>query len=99
MYVQVAHYKLGTGSVADLRSRVEQGPMKVMAKVPGFVDYYAFDAGGGVVASVNVFTDRSGLEEAERRLGEWIEQTIADFDISPGELSEGEVFASSRPSA
>jgi hypothetical protein len=99
MYVQVAHYKLGTGSVADLRSRVEEGPVKVMTEVPGFIDYYAFDAGDGLVASVNVFADRSGLEEAEQRLGGWIEQTISDFDISPGEVSEGEVFASARPSA
>jgi hypothetical protein len=99
VYVQVAHYKLGHGSVEELRSRVEQGPVRVMTEVPGFVDYYAFDAGDGVVASVNVFADRSGLEEAERRLGEWIEQTISAFDISPGEVSEGEVFASTRPSA
>jgi hypothetical protein len=40
MYVQVAHYELGRGSVAELRSRVEQGPVKLMAEVPGFVDYY-----------------------------------------------------------
>jgi len=99
VYVQVAHYKLGTGLVEDLRSRVEQGPVKVMGELPGFVDYYAFDAGDGVVASVNVFADRSSLEEAERRLVEWIEQTVSDFDISPGAVSEGEVFASTRPSA
>ena len=96
MYVQVAHYRLGTGSVEDLRSRVEEGPVKVMGELPGFVDYYAFDAGDGVVASVSVFADRSGVEEAERRLAEWIEQTISDLDISPGEVSEGEVFASTR---
>jgi hypothetical protein len=99
MYLEVAHYKLGKGSVEELRARVEQGPVKVMAEVPGFVDYYAFDAGAGVVASVSVFTDRSGLEEAEGRLGEWVEQTIADFDISPGEIAEGEVFACTRSSA
>jgi len=99
MYVQVAHYKLGTGSVEDLRSRVEQGPVKVMGEMPGFVGYYAFDAGEGIVASVNVFADRSSLEDAEQRLGERIEQTVSAFDISPGAVSEGEVFASARPSA
>ena len=99
MYVQVAHYRQGTGSVEDLRSRVEEGPVKVMSELPGFVDYYAFDAGNGVVASVSVFADRSGVEEAERRLAEWIEQTISELDISPGELSEGEVFASARSGA
>jgi hypothetical protein len=70
-----------------------------MGDVPGFIDYYAFDAGDGAVASVSVFADRSGVEEAERRLAEWIEQTVSELDISPGEVSEGEVFASTRPTA
>ena len=98
MYVQVAHYKLGSGTVDDLRSRVEEGPVKVMRAMPGFVDYYAFDAGDGAVASVSVFADRSGVEEAERRLAEWIEATVSALDISPGEVSEGEVFATTRVS-
>jgi hypothetical protein len=96
MYVQVAHYRLGTGAVEHLHSRVEEGPVKMMREVPGFVDYYAFDAGDGVVASVSVFEDRAGLEEAERRLGSWIEQTVEHFDISPGEVREGQVFATTR---
>jgi hypothetical protein len=70
-----------------------------MREVPGFIDYYAFDAGRGVVASVSVFEDRTGVEEAERRLADWIERTIAEFEISPGDVSEGEVFASTRSAA
>lgn len=97
MYVQVAHYKLGTGTVDDLRTRAADGPLKVMPEVPGFIDYYAFEAGDGIVASVSIFADRAGVEEAERRLAGWVEQTVLAFDISPGEVSEGEVFASSRP--
>jgi hypothetical protein len=96
LYVQVAHYKLGSGTVEDLRSRVEEGPVEVMREAAGFVDYYAFDVGGGVVASVSVFEDREGLEEAERRLAGWIEDTVERFEISPGEVSAGEVFATTR---
>jgi hypothetical protein len=96
MYVQVAHYRLGSGSAEELAGRAREGPLKVMPEVPGFIDYYAFDAGGGVVASVSVFQDRTGVEEAERRLEDWIGRTIVDFDISPGDVSEGEVFASTR---
>jgi hypothetical protein len=57
--------------------------VKVMREVPGFVDYYAFDAGGRVVASVAVFADRTGLEEAERRLAGWVEQTVSELDQHP----------------
>ena len=98
MYVQVAHYKLGSGTVEDLRPRVEAGPVEVMRAVPGFIDYYAFDAGDGVVASVTVSADRSGVEDADRRLAKWIEATVSALDISPGEVSEGEVFATTRVS-
>lgn len=70
-----------------------------MRGVPGFVDYYAFDAGDGLVVSVSVFADRSGVEEAERRLAEWVEQTVSELDISSGEVSEGELFASTRLAA
>ena len=48
------------------------------------------------MASVSVFEDRIGVEEAERRLADWIEQTISDFEISPGDVSEGEAIASTR---
>ena len=99
MYVQVAHYRLGAGTAEDLRPRVEEGPVQVMRDVPGFVDYYAFDAGDGVVASVVVFADRAGVDEAERRLAGWIDETLPALDISPGEVSEGEVFASTRPAS
>ena len=99
MYVQVAHYELGSGSVEDLRSRVEEGPVRVMREVAGFVDYYTFDVGGGAVASVSVFEDRAGLEEAERRLEGWIEETVERFKISPGDVSEGAVFATTRAEA
>ncbi len=96
MYIQVAHYRLGRGSAEELASRALEGPLKVMREVRGFIDYYAFDAGDGVVASVSVFEDRVGVEEADRRLADWTEQTISDFEISPGDVSEGEVFASTR---
>lgn len=99
MYVQVAHYRLGTGSPEQLRERVEVGPVRTMREVPGFVDYYAFDVGDGVVASVSVFEDREGVEEAERRLAGWIEETIRRFDITPGDVSEGYVLATTRAAA
>ncbi len=55
----------------------------------------AFDAGDGVVASVSVFEDRAGLEETERRLEGWIEETVERFNIEPGAVSEGPAFATS----
>jgi hypothetical protein len=93
MYVQVASYRLGSGSVADLATRIEEGNLPVVESVPGFAAYYAFDAGDGVVASVLVFDSRSGVEEAERRLAGWIEETVEEFHVTPLDVLEGEGIA------
>jgi heme-degrading monooxygenase HmoA len=96
MYVQVAHYRLATGSAEELADRVREGPLKVMPEIDGFIDYYAFDAGGAVVASVSVFETKAGVDEAEARLAEWIERTVGEFDISPEHMSEGPAFAATH---
>jgi hypothetical protein len=95
MYIQVASYRLGSGSASELAKRIEEGNLPVVRSVPGFVSYQAFDAGDGVVASVLVFESPSGIEQAEERLAGWIEQTTADFQVEPLALLEGDVFASS----
>lgn len=95
MFVQVAVYKVGRGNLAELRSRVDSGPAEVMKTVPGFAEYFAFDAGDRVVASVSVFEDENGLREAEKRLEEWVAETMEIFEISPESLSEGPLFARS----
>ena len=94
MYVQVASYRLGSGSTTDLATRINEGNLPVVSNVPGFVAYYGFDAGDGVVASVSIFDDKAGVEEAERRLGDWIEKTVEEFDVTPLDVLEGDVIAS-----
>lgn len=83
MCVQVASYRLGSGSTADLARRIEDGNLPVVREVPGFIAYYGFEAGDSVVASVSVFADKSGVEEAERRLADWIGSTVAEFEVTP----------------
>jgi Antibiotic biosynthesis monooxygenase len=96
MYVQVARYRLGRASADELVPRIEEGNLPVMREVPGFVEYYALRLADNEVASVTVFRDRSGVEEAEERLGAWVERTVGEFDITPGEVSEGEVLVTTR---
>jgi hypothetical protein len=96
MFIQVASYRLGSGSTADLVRRVEEGNIPVIREVPGFRGYYALDAGDGVVASVILYDDKSGAEEAENRLADWIEKTMEEFQVTPLDVLDGEVIASSE---
>jgi hypothetical protein len=95
MYIQVASYRLGSGSIDELVRRIEEGNLPVVRTVPGFLAYHAFDAGDRVVASVLLFESRSGVEEAEKRLAEWIEKTVDEFDVEPLDVREGTVIVSS----
>jgi hypothetical protein len=55
------------------------------------VAYWAIDAGGGVVASVSVFQDQSGVEEATRRAASWVKDNVAGFMPNPPQVTMGEV--------
>ncbi len=96
MYVQVARYKLGRGSAEDLVPKISEGNLPVMRGVSGFVEYYALRLADDEVASVAVFRDRSGVEEAENKLAAWIERTVEEFEVTPGEVTEGEVLVTTR---
>ncbi len=96
MYVEVARYKLGTGSADDVVPKIEEGNLPVIREAPGFVDYYALRLADDEVASVAVFRDRSGAEEAERRLTSWIEETTQEFEVTPVDFIAGEVIVSSK---
>ena len=95
VFVQVASYRLGSGSTAELARRIEQGNLPVIRAIPGFVAYHAFETADGVVASVLLFESASGVEEAEKRLAGWIEDVVEQFDVEPLAVLEGEVIASS----
>ena len=95
MYVQVASYRLGSGSTAELVRRIEEGNIPVVRDVPGFVGYYAFEAADRVVASVLIVEGRSGVEDAEKRLADWIEKTVEEFQVTPLDVLEGDVIADS----
>jgi len=96
MYVLVARYRLGKGSPDDLVPRIREGNLPVMREVSGFVEYYALRLSDDEVASVSVFRDRSGAEEAENQLAAWIEQTVEEFDVTPLDVIEGEVLVTTR---
>jgi hypothetical protein len=96
MYVQVSRYALGTKSADQLVPKIEEGNLPVMREVPGFVEYYALRLASDEVASVAVFRDRAGVEEAENRLATWIERTVEEFDITPGDVIEGDVVVTTK---
>jgi hypothetical protein len=90
MYAVIRRYE-GVQSIDEVVRRVSEGLAPLMSQVPGYVDYWAIDAGGGVVASVSVFQDQSGVEEATRRAASWVQENLAGLIPSAPQVTMGEV--------
>ena len=54
MYAVVRRYD-GVTDPAEAARRVQEGFVPLLREAPGFVAYYALDAGGGVIVSISVF--------------------------------------------
>jgi hypothetical protein len=94
MFISVRRYTQGAGTIEELTRRVEDEFIPMVSEAPGFVAYYVVDAGGGVLASVNVFDDRAGAEESDRLAASWVAERLGEFQLSPVEITEGDVLAS-----
>lgn len=80
------------GSVDELMRRVEAGFVPIVSQAPGFIAYYALDAGDGVVASINVFEDQAGAEESNRRAAGWVKENVGSLLPNPPQITAGEVI-------
>ena len=91
MYVSVRWYETYPAAVDEAMRRVEEGIAPIISKAPGFIAYYALDAGGGVVVSISIFTDQAGAEESNTVAAEWVMENLASLVLDPPEITAGEV--------
>ncbi len=94
LYVVIRRYPLAPGAdVAELTRLVREGFVPIMRQVPGFVEYYTYDAGGGDSGTISIFTDAAAAEESTRRAADWVaEANLASFFAGPPEVIAGPVL-------
>ncbi len=90
MYAVIRRYE-GVQSIDEVVRRVNEGLTPLISQVPGYVAYWALDAGGGVVASVSVFEDRAGVEAATQQAASWVKENLASLIPNPPQVTMGEV--------
>jgi len=78
-------------TVDELMRRVEEGFVPIISNAPGFIAYYALDAGEGVVASISIFTDQAGAEESNRMAVDYVKENLAALLQFLPEITAGEV--------
>ena len=72
---------------------MNEGFVPIISEMPGFVDYYFVDAGGGVMISLSVFEDQAGAEESNSRAVDWVQQNVDSLIPNPPQVTDGEVVA------
>ncbi|MBA1148583.1 hypothetical protein H0Z60_16155 [Ectothiorhodospiraceae bacterium WFHF3C12] len=93
MYISVRQYN-DVGSPSELAERVNEGFLPIISSMPGFLAYYAFDAGHGVVGSVSIFKDKATAEASNDKAMEWINENLSSlFTGDAPTVVTGEVFA------
>ncbi len=83
-------------SVPLAAQRAETGLVALLKRMPGFLGYYIFDAGGGVGGSVTFFKDLETAIEANEKALLWMRASIADLTDGEPEIVSGAVLFSSH---
>jgi hypothetical protein len=91
MYASARKYQVDPASVGEITKKVEEGFIPLVSGVPGFVAYYLVDAGGGTVATINIFESQAGAVESNRRASDWVGGSIASLIPAAPEITAGEV--------
>jgi hypothetical protein len=93
MYAAIRRYHTDTGSVDEVVRRVNEGFVPIISEMPGFVAYFALNAGQGEIGSVSVFEDQQSAEESNRKAQEWVSQNLGELLPDPPDFAAGEVVA------
>jgi hypothetical protein len=92
MYVAVRRYE-GATDPQRVAQLVDEVFVPIISELPGFVAYYAVDAGDGVVVSTSVFEHKDAEEQSTFLAGEFVAEHLATLLPNPPQITAGEVLA------
>ena len=88
MHISVRKYQMDPARVDELMRKVNTEFVPLVSDSPGFVAYYAIDAGEGVVASISVFETQAEAEESNRKAAGWV-KGVAELLPNPPQITSG----------
>jgi hypothetical protein len=90
MYATVRHY-VGVQDSEEVAKRVREGFVPLISSIDGFVAYYFFDAGNGVMVSTSVFETQAHEEESNEEAAAWVKENVAELIPNPPTITAGHV--------
>jgi hypothetical protein len=90
MYAVTHRYHFDPKASEEINRYIQEGMVRLIQKVPGFVAYYWLDTGEGVGVSLSVFEDKARSEEADRLAANYVQKYLAALLGKPS-ITQGEV--------
>ena len=92
MYVTIRRYQASPRDVGEIVRRVQESLVPIVRRTPGFVSFNLLDVGGGALASVGVFEQKTGAIASTRMAADWIKRAgLSDKLPTPPVVIEGDV--------
>lgn len=91
MHISIRRYNR-VRSVGEVCRRIELSFLPLMRRTPGFIAYYAIDAGGGTMATVSVFSTEQMALESNDMAAAWLQENVADMQPEPPEIIAGKAL-------
>jgi hypothetical protein len=92
MFIIIRRYRIEPTVANEVLQQIDEGFTPIIKDAPGFLAYYALDAGVGAIATIGVFEDRTGAEESIKMAADFIlERNLTPLLPNPPEIIAGEV--------
>jgi hypothetical protein len=92
MHVAIRLYD-GVSFPDEAATKVRTEFMPIISKIPGFQEYYAVKCGRDKVASVSVFKDKPGSDDATKAASKWVQKNMATYLPNRPQSIDGDAFA------
>ena len=91
MHVVIRRYQVEPSSVGEVMRQIDEHFVPIIKDAPGFLAYYALDAGVGALATISVFEDLAGVDESSRMAAKFVRDNLASLLPLPPQIVAGEV--------
>lgn len=90
MHISIRRYQQ-VRSVTEVCRKIGESFVPLMRKSPGFIAYYAIDAGGGTMATISIFSTEAMALKSNEKAAVWLKENVADLQPLPAEITAGSV--------
>lgn len=90
MHISIRRYTQ-VRSIGEVCRKISESFVPVLRRSPGFIAYYALDAGNGDMATISIFSTEAMALESNEKAASWLKDNVADLQPVPAEIMGGEV--------